>query len=126
MGKFKAINDTYGHLLGDQVLVVVGERLKAALRETDMVARIGGDEFVAILEDIKGPEEVRALASKLIDSLTAPMTLDGHRLDIEVSLGASICPNLVLDAESLIHTADMAMYAAKAEPGSHFKMAKDA
>jgi diguanylate cyclase (GGDEF)-like protein/PAS domain S-box-containing protein len=125
LSKFKTINDTFGHLIGDKVLVVVGERLKAAVRITDTVARLGGDEFVVILEDIKDVPEIRALGRKLIDRLTLPMTLDGQVHHITVSLGASICPGFARDAETLTHSADLAMYAAKAQGGNCFKMAKD-
>ncbi|MCR4378282.1 MAG: diguanylate cyclase [Rhodospirillales bacterium] len=123
LGKFKAINDTYGHLIGDKVLVVLGERLKAAVRSTDMVARIGGDEFIVILEGIKDVKEIRTLAQKLIERLTLPMTIDNHVHNVTVNLGASICPGIAHDAESLIHSADMAMYKAKAQSGSVFEMA---
>jgi diguanylate cyclase (GGDEF)-like protein/PAS domain S-box-containing protein len=124
--KFKAINDTFGHLVGDKVLVVLGERLKAAVRSTDTVARYGGDEFVVILESIKDVKEICALAQKLIERMTLPMTIDNHVHNIGVNLGASINPGIANDAESLIHSADMAMYNAKIQGENNFKLAEKA
>lgn len=125
LGKFKAINDIYGHLTGDKVLVEVGERLKTQIRATDTVARLGGDEFVVLLEGVHDANEVEALAQKLIANLSVPMTIDGVEHAIGVSLGGSVCPGTAHDARSLVQSADMAMYAAKAEGGNTFKMADE-
>ncbi|HEY9164441.1 MAG TPA: diguanylate cyclase [Magnetovibrio sp.] len=128
LGKFKAINDTFGHTVGDKVLVEVGERLKASVRLTDTVARIGGDEFVVVMEGVHTEDEVSNFGQKLIHTITQPMTIDGHDHTIGVSVGASLSTpsdSATTDnAASLIHRADMAMYAAKAESGNHFKLAE--
>lgn len=125
LGKFKAINDTFGHIVGDKVLIEVGDRLKAAVRLTDTVARIGGDEFVVVMENVHDQGEVRNFGQKLIQTLTQPMTIDGHDHTIGVSMGANLCTGMPADFNSFIHRADMAMYAAKAEAGNHFKLAED-
>lgn len=129
LGKFKAINDTFGHMVGDKVLIEIGERLKTAVRLTDTVARIGGDEFVVVMESVHDQGEVRNFGHKLIQILTQPMTIDGHEHTIGVSMGASLStdavPGKTPDIADLIHRADMAMYAAKAEDGNRFKLAED-
>jgi len=114
LGKFKSINDTYGHIVGDEVLIEAGSRLKSAVRGTDTVARIGGDEFVLILEDLKNVNEADKLAQKIIAAFQEPMDILSHSLTIDLSIGISICPDNAATTAELIHLADTAMYAAKA------------
>ena len=114
LGKFKSINDNYGHIVGDEVLIEAGSRLKSAVRGTDTVARIGGDEFVLILENIKSPNEAEKLAQKVIAAFDEPMDIFGHSLSIDLSIGISICFDNAETTAELIHLADTAMYEAKA------------
>ena len=116
LDRFKRINDTLGHLIGDQLLQGVGSRLRQCLRETDAVARLGGDEFTVILEDISDPEEVVPVARKLLETLSQPF--DGivdHELVVTPSIGISVYPEDGDDVETLVKHADVAMYRAKAE-----------
>jgi len=89
LGKFKSINDNYGHIVGDEVLIEAGSRLKSAVRGTDTVARIGGDEFVLILEDINSLNEAEKLAQKVIAAFGEPMEILNHSLTIDLSIGIS-------------------------------------
>ena len=114
---FKAINDQHGHAAGDSLLVSVGSRLQDALRLTDTVARIGGDEFVVILEELSPranlADEAQRLADKLLAALAPPMVIDGMAHVIGASLGIAVYPDHAQSMDKLIHVADLAMYAAK-------------
>ncbi|PPD48289.1 MAG: GGDEF domain-containing response regulator [Methylotenera sp.] len=114
---FKSINDTLGHYVGDLLLQGVALRLRECMRETDCVARIGGDEFTLILTDIYDEEDAARAASKIIDAVRPPFLIDGRSLDIGVSVGISIYPTDTDHIESLVRNADVAMYQAKAETG---------
>jgi len=114
---FKSINDTLGHYVGDLLLQGVALRLRECMRETDCVARIGGDEFTLILTDIYDEEDAATAASKIIDAVRPPFLIDGRSLDIGVSVGISIYPTDTDHIESLVRNADVAMYQAKAETG---------
>lgn len=114
---FKSINDTLGHYVGDLLLQGVAHRLRECMRETDCVARIGGDEFTLILTDIYDEEDAATAASKIIDAVRPPFLIDGRSLDIGVSVGISIYPTDTDHIESLVRNADVAMYQAKAETG---------
>jgi diguanylate cyclase len=116
---FKAVNDRLGHVAGDQLLRVVGERLRARLRETDTVARLGGDEFAVILESLGRPEYAGLVARKLLDAVASPVRLDGGReASVTASIGAALFPRDGTEAPLLLRHADAAMYRAKAEGGS--------
>lgn len=110
---FKRINDQYGHEVGDLVLKQVAHRLKAALRQTDTISRIGGDEFVMVVEDLADRTDCEQIAHKLIDALKSPPILAGKVDGIGISLGISIFPEGSPDVPSLLRCADRAMYAAK-------------
>jgi diguanylate cyclase (GGDEF)-like protein len=114
LDRFKAVNDTLGHAAGDQLLKDVAARLKASLRETDVVARIGGDEFAIIQE---GEVEQRAaaitVARRIIDVIAKPFDLDGRPASIGASIGIAFAPEHGDDPEQLMKCADMALYAAK-------------
>jgi diguanylate cyclase (GGDEF)-like protein len=112
--RFKMINDTLGHSAGDQLLVAVAQRLKAAVRPTDMVARLGGDEFVVLADGMSGVTDAAQLAERIRIVLGAPLDLNGRDLTTGVSIGIARFPDDGRDASSLLKHADMAMYAAKA------------
>jgi diguanylate cyclase (GGDEF)-like protein/PAS domain S-box-containing protein len=111
--RFKYINDSFGHLCGDALLIGFAARLKSVLREIDTVARFGGDEFVIILADIKEPGNVDKIASKIINAFLMPMSADGRELHVTTSIGVSIYPDHGNDADTLLKNADVAMYRAK-------------
>ena len=113
LNKFKPVNDTYGHAVGDMVLIGVAKRLSNCLRKTDTVARIGGDEFVAILEEISGEKEIRRLVSKIMVAVAAPESIDGIEHSLGASLGIALYPDDSSEPMELIDKADRAMYLAK-------------
>ena len=111
---FKDINDTSGHALGDELLKQVGARIGHCLRETDTLARIGGDEFAVLIEDLAGPDELRSVVRKLRETISAPMVLDPRReIAVTCSIGTSLYPADDRDGEALMRSADTAMYRAK-------------
>ncbi len=110
---FKQINDTLGHHFGDLLLVKVAERLGVSVRESDTLARLGGDEFTLILNDAHEQDDVAVVAEKLIESINEPFQLDGHIVNIGVSIGIARYPNDADTKALLIVVADRAMYAAK-------------
>lgn len=113
LNKFKRVNDDFGHDVGDEVLREVAQRLKIALRETDYICRLGGDEFTIILNNVAGSSPV-AVAQRIYDSLSQPYEIKGHIIDfISPSIGISIYPRDASDADTLTRCADKAMYAAK-------------
>jgi diguanylate cyclase (GGDEF)-like protein len=111
---FKAVNDSLGHPIGDELLKVVAQRLVACLRETDTVARLGGDEF-AILTTAEGDQRdvATTTANTLLEAVSAPYSFDGHRLDIATSIGIALAPEHGTDVDQLIKSADLALYKAK-------------
>jgi diguanylate cyclase (GGDEF)-like protein/PAS domain S-box-containing protein len=113
LDRFKPINDTHGHAVGDLVLREVGSRLQAALRASDTAARIGGDEFVVLLSTLSQASESALVADKLIGALSAPMQLGGVELSVGASVGVVTYPDGGSDAEGLLRSADAAMYQAK-------------
>lgn len=110
---FKSINDTIGHDAGDEVLRCVGQRMKSFLRESDLVARIGGDEFVVILNNVKSEPNLRLVAQKLIESINEPIEYDAEFCNVGASIGIATYPNHADSAEGLLKYADLAMYYAK-------------
>ncbi len=113
LDRFKQINDSLGHAYGDILLKEVAGRLAASLRSEDIVARIGGDEFVVALVDIAKHEDASVVAQKILANLVPPIMADGHELQASASIGISIYPDDGDDAETLIKNADIAMYRAK-------------
>lgn len=129
LNDFKAINDKLGHGAGDQVLVATATRLRAALRESDGVARIGGDEFVAILEGLPthaDPEdEARGICEKLLDALAAPVQIGATLQPIHASLGIAVFPDDAPNMDRLIHLADLAMYTAKRSGNNQYRLGRE-
>lgn len=122
LDRFKDINDSYGHLFGDQLLQQVSERLMQRLRDSDFMARLGGDEFTILLENLARPEDAARVAGELIAALNEPFWLDGNiEIRTSASIGISLFPNLGVTSESLLQQADTAMYRAKAEGRGHFQ-----
>jgi diguanylate cyclase (GGDEF)-like protein len=123
---FKDVNDTRGHLTGDRLLRLVAERLKAAVRLNENVARFGGDEFAILLGDHNEPTEIAALANRLIVSIGKPFWIDGNEIHIGVSIGVAIYGEDACDAETLLSHADIALYRAKAEGRQTYRFFSDA
>jgi diguanylate cyclase (GGDEF)-like protein len=113
LDRFKTINDTLGHAIGDQLLQEVAKRLRSCLREGDTVARLGGDEFMLLLPGITHGEDVAKVVRRILEVLKPPFNLDGHELHITSSMGISLYPSDGGDAETLIKNADAAMYRTK-------------
>lgn len=111
---FKQINDSFGHGLGDLLLAVIANRLRRTMRQDDLIARIGGDEFVALLNDLHDPNDAALIASKIIHTLSEPITLSGHHLLISASVGIATFPTHGTTAAELLQHADQALYRAKA------------
>jgi diguanylate cyclase (GGDEF)-like protein len=122
LDRFKAVNDSQGHAAGDELLKAVAARLQARLRTTDTLARHGGDEFVAVLENIHTGEDASVVARELIDLLETPFELSGrHTVHIGGSIGISLFPDHGTDADQLIERADTALYCAKNEGRGAFR-----
>jgi diguanylate cyclase (GGDEF)-like protein/PAS domain S-box-containing protein len=113
LDRFKQINDTLGHTVGDALLQQVARRLEGCVRKTDTLARMGGDEFTLLLTEIRDPQYVHGIAEKLLAALQAPFYLDNHELFVTASIGISIYPKDGADAATLERNADSAMYRAK-------------
>ena len=113
LDRFKNINDTLGHDIGDRFLKKVAERLRSCVRERDTVARLGGDEFAIVLEDVTSAKNISDLARKIINTLQPAITVESHSLYVTASIGISLFPQDAKDANSLLKSADMAMYRAK-------------
>ncbi len=125
LDRFKAVNDTYGHAAGDRVLEVLAERFNTVLRETDSKGRIGGDEFVFVLEQPGNEQQISAIAQRLVDAAADPVVFGDHSLEVGVSIGISLCPEDGSNASSLRRAADAAMYDAKAAGRNGFKFASN-
>ncbi|MDD5460680.1 MAG: EAL domain-containing protein [Methylococcales bacterium] len=113
LDRFKLINDTLGHRIGDLLLQAISERLKSSIRSNDILARLGGDEFVALLSDIDKIESVARIAQKTIDKLTKPFSIEGNDIVITASVGISVYPDDGENSQTLLANADAAMYLAK-------------
>ncbi|MEG5212326.1 EAL domain-containing protein [Microcoleus sp. ARI1-A1] len=113
LDRFKVVNDSLGHAIGDQLLVAIARRLETCLRAGDTVARLGGDEFVLLLEDIDGVNEVTNIVNRLQKTITSPILLDGHEVFITASIGIALSSGEYEEPTSLLRDADTAMYRAK-------------
>jgi diguanylate cyclase (GGDEF)-like protein len=113
LDRFKSINDSLGHIAGDDLLKEMAKRLSQQLRKADTLARLGGDEFVLVLNEISGPRDAETVASKVLAAMAQPVTLSGLEVQISASIGISVFPEDGVDAETLLQHADAAMYHAK-------------
>lgn len=120
LDRFKLINDTLGHDIGDALLQRVAERLVRVLRDSDTVARLGGDEFAFILPLKNGPEDARRVADKLIKAVQMPVHLNGRTVQVGCSIGMALHPLHGSTEESLLRHADLAMYQAKTQGGNRY------
>ncbi|WP_316368740.1 EAL domain-containing protein [Candidatus Thiodiazotropha sp. CDECU1] len=121
LDRFKDINDSYGHLIGDELLQLVAGRLNHRLRESDLVTRLGGDEFAVLMQGLDHPEDAALLASEIIQTLNEPCQLkDGLELQVGTSIGISLYPEHGATAETLLQHADSALYQAKKEGRGRF------
>lgn len=124
LDNFKYVNDSLGHLIGDQLLQALAERLSACVRGTDTISRQGGDEFVILLTEIEQPQDAVNVAEKLLAALALPQHISGHELHITLSIGISIYPDDGVDAETMMRNADTAMYAAKTGGRNNYQFFK--
>lgn len=115
LDRFKAVNDTLGHDVGDELLLAVAQRLAALLRNNDVICRIGGDEFAVVLENVKNLGDLGTLAQKMVNSLAQVFHLRNEEIYIGASIGISICPDHASSVTDLLRCADIAMYQAKAQ-----------
>lgn len=123
LDKFKAVNDTFGHHAGDQLLVEVARRLKSSVRETDVLARLGGDEFAIIQEGGPNPHEgAIALALRIINAITHPFDLSGNQANVGASIGIALAPEHGDDPEELLKSADLALYDVKSNGRNDFRV----
>jgi len=120
---FKPVNDAHGHAIGDQLLVVLADRLQRSVRAVDTVARLGGDEFVLVLEDLPAIEDARLVAAKVVAEMSRPVVLEGRELLVSASAGLAFYPDDGDDAQTLLRRADEAMYQAKRAGRNTFREA---
>ena len=126
LDRFKTINDTLGHDVGDELLVEIARRLKDALRDSDVVSRQGGDEFVMMLPDLAEARHAANVAQKILTATARPFTLLGNEFSVTASIGIAICPDDGADEQSLTKHADVAMYHAKSLGKNNFQFYSEA
>jgi two-component system cell cycle response regulator len=122
LDRFKTVNDTFGHDMGDELLKAVTERLKVCVREVDTVARMGGDEFTIILEGVSSEQNILVVAKRITESIASPFELKGHHISVGISIGITIYPHDDHPIDELLKHADTAMYRAKQQGGSAFHL----
>jgi len=121
LDNFKRVNDSFGHHVGDQLLRDIAERARSCVREIDTVCRVGGDEFVVVLPELRDPQDAGAVARKIHGALAQPYRIDVHSMNVTPTLGISVYPQHGTDAETLIRNADAAMYHAKESGKNAFR-----
>ena len=121
LDRFKAINDTLGHLVGDKLLKIVADRISSVARTSDTVSRLGGDEFAIMLPYIENTDDIASIAVKLLTSIAGPCVIDGNEIEVTTSIGISVFPEDGNDSESLIAHADAAMYQAKGNGRNNYQ-----
>jgi len=122
LDRFKVINDSLGHSVGDELLRQVAERIQESVREGDTVARLGGDEFTLLVPGITAEEDAAKIARKICDAIHAPFWIDGRELFVTTSVGVSVYPSDGHDAETLVRNADSAMYRAKEQGRDNYQL----
>ena len=122
---FKDVNDTLGHDAGDYVLKQVATRMLSCVRETDTVARVGGDEFLIIATEINDPENAAQIAEKVIHLVSQPIIFNGRQAVVSVSIGIALFPDDSIDMDQLIKKADEAMYRVKKAGKNGFRFTND-
>ncbi|MBI3807243.1 MAG: GGDEF domain-containing response regulator [Nitrospirae bacterium] len=122
LDRFKMVNDTFGHDMGDELLKAVTERLKVCVREVDTVARMGGDEFTIILEGVSSEQNVLVVAKRITESIAEPFELKGYHISVGISVGITIYPHDDHPIDELLKHADTAMYRAKQQGGNAFHL----
>jgi len=125
LDRFKHVNDTFGHRVGDLLLCAIAQRLRACARPHDMVARLSGDEFAIILQDLTDPGVAEAVAASIIEHCQDPMDLDGHEIVVSCSVGAALYPEDATSADGLGRAADAALYHAKQMRNLHQRFRRD-
>lgn len=123
LDRFKWVNDTLGHSAGDELLRQVAKRLKECVRDNDIVARVGGDEFTVILPKVAGLDDACEIASRMVKTLRQPFDLDGQEARIGCSIGIALCPQHGESPEKLLNAADAAMYKAKEAGRNNYQTA---
>ncbi len=122
LDRFKTINDTLGHAVGDSLLKETAERLSSAVREVDTVGRLGGDEFIVLVSLLHSEEDARLVARKLLKAFAEPMRIDGNEIFMTLSLGIAMYPDHSQDPLKLIKLSDLAMYSAKAAGRNNYQL----
>ena len=121
LDQFKSVNDALGHHIGDELLKLVGERLRGCTRELDIVARMGGDEFAIIMTQMAQAADAATLSKRIRDSVIKPYQVEGHQIVTDISIGISVAPMDAVESNELLRNADMAMYDAKADGRGTFR-----
>lgn len=121
LDRFKLVNDTLGHICGDELLQAVSHRLQDCLREGDTLARFGGDEFTLLLPQVYGPEDAEAIAKKIINRIKEPFVIEGHELYVTISIGIAMYPHDGTTMEALVKNADIAMYCIKGRGSNDYQ-----
>ncbi len=125
LDRFKPVNDTLGHPVGDRLLQAVAGRINGVVRKSDMIARLGGDEFAVIQRVSVVPRDTMRLADRLLTAIAEPYTIDGVRIEIGTSVGIALTPDDSVDADEVLRLADVALYHSKANRGGyHFFQAQ--
>jgi diguanylate cyclase (GGDEF)-like protein len=125
LDRFKNVNDSFGHSMGDQLLQAAGERLTGIVRGYDTVARLGGDEFIILLTEISGAAEAAEICSRIIELFKKPFILNQNIVNVTTSIGIAMYPDNGKDAESLLKNADTAMYEVKGSGRCNFAMCRE-
>ena len=110
LDRFKTVNDTHGHHVGDELLKAIGQRLTGIIRSGDTIARMGGDEFLLLMPELHQSDSISGIISKIVEAFKAPFIIEGHRLNISASIGIAIYPDDGMDMDALLRKSDSAMY----------------